>query len=110
MKVATRNNLLTKLATSKWGVNPSTIRTTGLALTYTTVGYAAPVWARSDHAKNLDPELNQAFRSDTGCLKLTNVEALYLLSRIATPVIRRFVCARVDRQKQSTRETHTLFG
>ena len=36
MKVATRNNLLTKLATSKWGANPSTIRTTALALTYST--------------------------------------------------------------------------
>ena len=28
MMVATRNNLLTKLATSKWGANPSTIRKT----------------------------------------------------------------------------------
>ena len=34
MKVGTRNNLLTKLATYKWGANPSTIRTTALALSY----------------------------------------------------------------------------
>ena len=80
MKVATRNYLLTKLATSKWGANPSTIRTTVLALSYSTAEYAAPVWARSAHAKNLDPELNQVCRSVTGCLKLTNVEDLYLLS------------------------------
>ena len=73
MKVATRNNLLTKLATSKWGANPSTIRTTALALSYSTAQYAAPVWARSAHAKTLDPELNHACRSVTGCLKLTNV-------------------------------------
>ena len=71
--------------------------------------YAATVWARSAHAKNLDPELNQACRSVTGCLKPTNVEDLYLLPRIAPPAIRR-VCARVERQKQSTRETHSLSG
>ena len=70
--------------------------------------YAAPVWARSSHAKN--PELNQACRSVTGCLKLTNVEDLYLLSGMAHPAIRRDVYARVERQKQSTREIHSLFG
>ena len=110
MKVATRNNLLTKQATSKWGANPSTIRTTALALSYSTAEYAAPVRARSAHAKNLHPELNQACRSVTGCLKPTNIEDLYLLSGIAPPTIRRDVCARVERQKQSTRETHSLFG
>ena len=72
MKVATRNNLLTKLATSKWGANPSTIRTTALALSYSTAEHAAPVWARSPHAKNLDSEQNRACRSVTGCLKPTN--------------------------------------
>ena len=40
----------------------------------------------------------------------TNVEDLYLLSGIAPPAIRRDVCARVERQKQSTRDTHSLFG
>ena len=98
MKVATRTNLLMKLATSKWGANPSTIRTTALALSYSTVEYAALVWARSSHAKNLDPELNQACRSVTGYLKPTNVEDLYLLSGIAPPAIRRDVCARVERE------------
>ena len=65
MKVATRNNLLTKLATSKWVENPSINRTTDLALIYSTGEYAAPVWGRPAHANNLDP---------------TNVEELYLLS------------------------------
>ena len=110
MKVATRNNLLMKLSTSKWGANPSTIRTSALALSYYTAEYAAPVWARSAHAKNLDPELNQACRSVTGCLKPTNVEDLYLLSGIAHPAIRRDGCARVERQKETTRETYSLFG
>ena len=82
MKVATRNKLLTKLVTSKWGDNPNTIRTTALALSYSTSEYA--VWARSAHAKNLGPELNQAYWSVTGCLKPTNVEDLYLLSGMRT--------------------------
>ena len=34
---------------------------------------------------------------------------MHLLSRIAPPAIRIDVCARVERQKQSTRETHSLF-
>ena len=89
MKVATRNNLLTKLATSKWGANPSTIRNTALALRYSTAEYAAPVWARLPHAKNLDTGLNQAWRSVAGCLKQTNVEDLYLLAGIATPAIKK---------------------
>ena len=49
-----------QLVISKCGENPSTIRTTALALRYTMAKYTAPVWARSSHAKNLDPELNQS--------------------------------------------------
>ena len=76
MKVTTRNTLLTKWATSKWGANPSTIRMTAFALSYSTAQYAIPVWARSPHAKNLDPGQNQACRSVTGYLKPTNVTKL----------------------------------
>ena len=67
MKVATRNNLLKKLANSKWGTNARTIRTTALALCYSTAEYAAPVWTRSSHTNKLNPVLNQACRSITGC-------------------------------------------
>ena len=55
MKVATRNNILKKLANSKWGTNASTIRTTALALCYPIAEYAAPVWAISTYADILDP-------------------------------------------------------
>ena len=78
----------TLLATSKWGSDPRTIRTTALALSYSSVEHAAPVWSKSSYAKNLDPALNQACRSATGCLKPTSVEDLYLLSGIAPPSIR----------------------
>ena len=46
-KLAARNNLLQKLANSKWGADPVTLRTTSLALCYSTAEYAAPAWKRS---------------------------------------------------------------
>ena len=108
MKVATRNNLLWKLANSEWGTSASTIRTTTLALCYTVA--AAPIWARSHHAHIWDPELNTACRAITGCLKPTNVEDLYLLARIAPPNIKRDVCARVEKKKQESNVAHSLYG
>ena len=110
MKVVTRNNLLKKLSNSKWGANPSTIRTTALALCYSVAEYKAPVWARSSHAQKLNPELNSTYRAVTGCLKPTNVEDLYLLAGIAPPDIRRDVCARMEKTKQETNEAHSLYG
>ena len=108
MKVATRNNLLRKLSSSKWGTNASTIRTTALALSYSVAEYTAPVWARSAHAYKLDSELNSACRAITRCLKPINVEELYLLSGIAPRSIRRDVCARVENAKQETNEADSL--
>ena len=58
----------------------------------------------------LIPELNSACRAVTGCLKPTNVEDMYLLAGIAPPDIRRDVCARVEKTKQETNETHSLYG
>ena len=110
MKVATRNNLIRKLSSSKWGTNASTIRITALTQSYSGAEYAVPVWARSALAYKLDSELNSAFRAITGCLKLTNVEELYLLSGIASSSIRRDVCTRVEKAKQETNETHFFHG
>ena len=110
MKVATRNNLLKKLSNSKWGCKASTIRTTALVPSYPEAEYACPVWAKSPHASKLDPELNDTCRSITGCLRPTNVEELYLLPGIAPPVIRRAVCARVEKKKQKTNAAHSLHG
>ena len=43
MKIEARNNLIRKLAGSKWGAIPNTIRTTGLALCFSVGEYAIPV-------------------------------------------------------------------
>ena len=110
MKVATHNNLLKKLASSKWGTNARTIRTTALALCYFTAEYAAPVWERSSQANRPSQALNLACRSITGCLKSTNIEDFYLIAGMAPPDIRREVCARVERTKQTKDERHSLFS
>ena len=88
-KVATRNNLLSKLANSNWGANPQTLRTTALALSYSTAEYCSPVWTNSCHASKIDPELNNACRIITGTLRPTHLPALYRLTGIAPPHIRR---------------------
>ena len=109
-KVNTRNNILRKLTNSKWGCTPHTLRTSTLALYYTAAEYACPVWSRSVHASKLDPALNNACRTITGCLKPTNTSNLHLLAGIAPPEIRREPASREERLRQSTDPRHLLFG
>lgn len=109
-KVATRNNLLQKLTCSKWGADPHTLRTTAMALCYSTAEYAAPVWERSVHAKKIDTALNQTCRIITGCLKPTPVEHLYKLSGIAPPAVRRKIASMSERKKQQEDIRHPLYG
>ena len=92
-KSAARNKVLMKLASSKWGTHPSTIKTTALALCYSTAENAFPVWERSAHAHKVDPVLNDACCAITGCLQPTNVGNLYLLAGIAPPAVGRSVTA-----------------
>ena len=109
-KTAARNNVLRKLANSKWGTHPSTIKTTALALCYSTAEYACPVWERSAHAHKVDPVLNDACRAITGCLQPSDVENLYLIAGIAPPAVRRSVTAQREREKQVNDNRHPLHG
>ena len=109
-KTAARNIVLRKLANSKWGTHPSTIKTTALGLCYSTAEYACPVWERSAHAHKVDPVLNDACHAITGCLQPTNVENLYLLAGIAPPAVRRSVTAQREREKQVNDNRHPLHG
>ena len=99
-KLSTRNNLLGILANTKWGADPSTLRQTALAVCYSTAEYCSAVWGRSAHACKVDVELNKACRTITSTLKATPLQALYVLSGIAPPVIRRETIARVERDTQ----------
>ena len=101
LKTSARNNILKKLSNTKWGTSPSTIKTTALALSYSTAEYTCPVWERSTHAEKIDPVLNEACRLITGCLKPTKVESLYQLAGIAPPSIRRSTISQREREKQT---------
>ena len=109
MKVNARNNIIRKLANSKWGCNASTLRPSCLALCYSAAEYACPVWARSTHAHKLNPALHDCCRIISGCLKPTNLDSVHLLAGIAPPHIRRTGACRMERTRQTTDSRHQLF-
>ena len=109
-KVGTRNNIIRKLRNSKWGANPTTLRSSALALCYSAGEYACPVWERSTHAKKLNATLNETCRMITGCLKPTNTNSLPILAGIAPSDIRRAVASRTERTRQTMDERHPLNG
>ena len=112
-KVNTRNNLLRKLTNSRWGDHPATVRTTALALCFSTAEYACIVcssWGRSRHTGLVDIALNDTCRIITGCLKATPIPCLYALAGIAPPHIRRKVAANADRCLQEDDPRHPLHG
>ena len=109
-KVSTRNNILRKLTTSKWGATPYVLRTSALALSYSAADYACPVWEHSAHAKRLDPVLNESCRLITGCLKPTNVDNLHLLSGVAPPEIQREAASKLERSRQAYNPRHMFFN
>ena len=67
-------------------------------------------WSRSVHASKLDPALNNACGTITGCLKPTSTSNLHLLAGVAPPEIRRETTSRAERLRQSTDTRHPLFG
>ena len=75
-KTAARVNLLKRLAGTGWGANFTTLRTSTLALAYSTAEYAAPAWSHSSHTACIDVVLNTAMRLISGALPSTPVEFL----------------------------------
>ena len=109
-KLSSRNSLLSSLACSSWGADPKTLRSSALALVYSSAEYCSPAWSRSCHASRVDVELNRACRTVTGNLKSTPLPSLYRLAGIAPPSIRRETQAKIERDKQMNDSRHPLFG
>ena len=86
------------------------MRTTALALSYSTAEYCCAVWGNSCHAKKVDAELNNACRTITGNLRPTPLPSLYRLAGIAPPDIRRNVTTRTEKFRQEVDERHPLHG
>ena len=99
---------LIHLITSIGVHNPKALRSTALALCFSTAEYACPAWKGSAHAKRLDPALNESCRCITGCLKPTNIDNLYILAGIAPPDIRRAVASSTERRRQARDKRHPL--
>ena len=110
LKTNSWNAIIKKLTHSNWGADPSTIRSTALALSYSAAEYASPVWERSSHAKKLDASLHDCCRAITGCLKPTKTDNLHTLAGIAPPNIRRAVASKAERLKQMNDSRHPLHG
>ena len=108
-KVNAINNIIRKLANSKWGCKASTLRPNCIALCYSAAEYTCPVWARSTHAHKLNPVLQDCCRIISGCLKQTNLDSVHLLAGIAPLLIRRSVACRMERTRQTTDARHQLF-
>lgn len=109
-KTHARNNLIRKLIGTSWGADPNTVRTSALTLCYSAAEYAAPVWARSCHAKKVDIALNETSRIISGCLKSTPVEEILVLSGIAPSDIKREIASVIERHKQQNDPRHPLHG
>ena len=69
----------------------------------------ALLWARSTHARKLNPTLHDCCRIISGCLKPKNLDSVHLLAGIAPPHIRRTVACLMERTRQTTDAKHQLF-
>src|SRR3978361_957191 len=81
-KLKTRNNIIYKLAGTTWGANANTLRTSALALVYSTAEYCCPVWKNSNHVSKVDTQLNTTMRIITGTISSTPTIWLPVLSII----------------------------
>jgi hypothetical protein len=88
-KTQARVNLLRKLAGTGWGASPNTLRTSALALVYSTAEYAIPVWAHSNHTSKVDVVINDALRLITGTIAPTPTSLLPVVAGIPPAHLRR---------------------
>lgn len=109
-KVAARNNIIRKLTGTAWGAQPDVLRTSALALCFSTAEYASPVWRNSAHSRQVDISVNNTVRITTGCLKPTPLDKIYPVAGIAPPEVRRQVAAEIEKGKQQNDSRHPLFN
>ena len=107
-KTSARNNILRKLSNTKWRTNPATIKTTAL-VHYATLRRNMRVLCRKGHhVSKLDPALNEACSSITGCLRPTSADKVYVLAGIAPPGIRRTTTSRQERRQMISDIPYTV--
>ena len=70
---------MSKLASTAWGAQASTLRTSALALCYSVAEHCCPVWSRSSHVSLVDSQLNHAVRLISGCVQPTQTPVAPIL-------------------------------
>lgn len=88
-KLKTKNNIISKLVGKSWSCRANVLRISILSLVYSVAEYCVPVWERSVHAKKIDTQLNNTLRTIVGCVRVTNLQWLPVLSNIVSPAARR---------------------
>jgi len=88
-KLTLRVALLWRLAGSGWGAGATTLETATLALGHSTAEYYAPVCCHKAHTRLIDPAINDALRTVTGCLRPTPADKLPILAGIQLADLRR---------------------
>ncbi|KAI8429039.1 hypothetical protein MSG28_007610 [Choristoneura fumiferana] len=86
-KIRTRNNIVQKLTSTTWGASAACLRTTSLALVYSSAEYCAPVWLNSAHVSAVDSQLNHTMHLVTGCMRPTPTHWLH------SAILLRHTCA-----------------
>ena len=89
-----------------------TVRTTALALCFSTSACACSSWGRSRHTGHVDVALNYTCRIITGCLKATPIPCVYTLAGTAPPhiLLYRMVASNAVRCLQEDDPRHPLHG
>lgn len=88
-KIRTRNNLIQKLANTSWGAQANCLRTSSLALVYSSAEYCSSTWLNSAHTKKIDTQLNSTMRIISGTVSSTPTRWLPALCDILPPDLRR---------------------
>ena len=89
LKVRTRNNILSKLAGSRWGAHFDVLRKTAISVVNSVADFGSQVWLNSNHTNLIDVQLNETMRIVTGTVRATSVMWLPVLSNIVPAELRR---------------------
>ena len=73
-KVQARNNLLSRLVGTKWGLASLSFEYQPWHFAYAPAEYCTPIWSRSTHTKKLDGMLNNSMCLTSGCIRSTPTE------------------------------------
>lgn len=98
-KLASRNNLLRKLAYTSWWATAACLRTTAMSLIYSAAEYCCSSWLNSLHVTKIDIELHKTMRIISGTVHSTPLPWLPALSDIKPPDKRRKSALLRDYQK-----------